>query len=79
VVAKYLNERGLRILAALDDVGRRYSASPASVALAWQIARPSITAPIASATSVGQLNELVAATKLHLDQAAIEQLNIASA
>jgi aryl-alcohol dehydrogenase-like predicted oxidoreductase len=79
VVAKYLNERGLRILAALDDVGRRYSASPASVALAWQIARPSITAPIASATSVGQLTELVAATKLHLDQAAIEQLNIASA
>jgi aryl-alcohol dehydrogenase-like predicted oxidoreductase len=79
VVAKYLNERGLRILAALDDVGRRYSASPASVALAWQIARPSITAPIASATSVGQLNELLAATKLHLDQAAIEQLNIASA
>lgn len=79
VVAKYLNERGLRILAALDVVGRRYSASPASVALAWQIARPSITAPIASATTVSQLNELVAATKLHLDQAAIEQLNTASA
>ena len=79
VVAKYLNERGLKILAALDDVGRRYSASTASVALAWLIARPSITAPIASATSVAQLNDLVAATKLHLDQAAIEQLNVASA
>ena len=44
VVSQFLNERGLRILAALDDVARRYDASPASVALAWQIARPSITA-----------------------------------
>jgi aryl-alcohol dehydrogenase-like predicted oxidoreductase len=79
VVAKFLNKRGLGILAALDDVANRYAASPASVALAWQIARPSITAPIASATAVGQLNELVAATQLELDQAAIEQLNTASA
>jgi aryl-alcohol dehydrogenase-like predicted oxidoreductase len=79
VVAKYLNERGLRILAALDDVARRYSASPASVALAWQIARPGITAPIASATTADQLSELVAATKMTLDAAAIEQLNAASA
>jgi aryl-alcohol dehydrogenase-like predicted oxidoreductase len=78
VVAKFLNERGFRILGALDDVGRRYDASPASVALAWQIARPSITAPIASATTVDQLNELIAATKLKLDPAAIEQLNSAS-
>jgi aryl-alcohol dehydrogenase-like predicted oxidoreductase len=78
VVEKYLNERGLRILAALDDVGRRYGASPASVALAWQIARPGITAPIASATTVNQVDELVAATKLNLDKAAIEQLDTAS-
>jgi aryl-alcohol dehydrogenase-like predicted oxidoreductase len=78
VVEKYLNERGLTILAALDDVGRRYGASPASVALAWQIARPSITAPIASATTVDQLSELVAATKMKLDRAAIDQLNTAS-
>jgi aryl-alcohol dehydrogenase-like predicted oxidoreductase len=78
VVERFLNERGLRILAALDDVGRRYDASPASVALAWQIARPSVTAPIASATTVNQLSELVAATQLELDQAAIEQLNTAS-
>jgi aryl-alcohol dehydrogenase-like predicted oxidoreductase len=78
VVAKYLNERGLRILAALDAVARRYNASPASVALAWQIARPSITAPIASATTVDQVVELVAATKMTLDKAAIEQLNAAS-
>ena len=78
IVEKYLNERGLRILAALDDVGRRHSASAASVALAWQIARPGITAPIASATTVNQLGELVAATQLELDPAAIEQLNTAS-
>jgi aryl-alcohol dehydrogenase-like predicted oxidoreductase len=78
VVETFLNERGLRILAALDDVGRRHSASVASVALAWQIARPSITAPIASATTVDQLNDLVAATRLKLDQAALEQLNAAS-
>jgi aryl-alcohol dehydrogenase-like predicted oxidoreductase len=78
VVAKYLNERGLRILAALDEVGRRYAASPATVALAWLIARPGITAPIASATTVDQLRELIAATTLQLDGAAIEQLNDAS-
>ena len=78
-MAKFLNERGFRILAALDEVGLRYRASPATVALAWQIARPSITAPIASATSVSQLHELVAATQLTLDAAAIEQLNSASA
>lgn len=78
IVEKFLNERGLRILAALDDVGRRYGSSPATVALAWQIARPSITAPIASATNVDQLDELAAATRLDLDRAAIEQLNFAS-
>ncbi|HME37669.1 MAG TPA: aldo/keto reductase [Steroidobacteraceae bacterium] len=78
VVEKFLNERGLRILAALDDVARRHKASAASVALAWQIARPSITAPIASATTVDQLAELAAATRLKLDLAAIEQLNSAS-
>jgi aryl-alcohol dehydrogenase-like predicted oxidoreductase len=78
VVERYLNARGLGILAALDDVRRRYDASPASVALAWQIARPSITAPIASATTANQVEELVAATKLNLDEAAIEQLDRAS-
>jgi aryl-alcohol dehydrogenase-like predicted oxidoreductase len=78
VIEKFLNERGSRILAALDDVGRRHHASPASVALAWQIARPGVTVPIASATTVDQLGELVAATRLKLDAAAIEQLNVAS-
>jgi aryl-alcohol dehydrogenase-like predicted oxidoreductase len=78
VIEKFLNERGLRILGALDDVARRYKASAASVALAWQIARPSITAPIASATTVDQLRELAASTQLNLDRAAVEQLNAAS-
>ncbi len=79
VIENFLNERGLSILAALDEVGRRHGAKPASVALAWQIARPSITAPIASATTVDQLNDLVAATQLKLDRADIERLNSASA
>jgi aryl-alcohol dehydrogenase-like predicted oxidoreductase len=78
IVEKFLNARGLKILAALDDVAERRRSSQASVALAWQIARPSITAPIASATSVEQLSELVAATRLDLDKSDIEQLNAAS-
>ena len=76
---KYLNERGFRIVDALDQVAAQYQSKPAQVALAWLIARPSITAPIASATSLEQLDDLVAATKLELDQAAIELLNQASA
>jgi aryl-alcohol dehydrogenase-like predicted oxidoreductase len=76
---KYLNDRGYRILTALDQVAARHLATPAQVALAWLMARPSITAPIASATSVEQLNELVKATRLELNQADIEQLNQASA
>jgi aryl-alcohol dehydrogenase-like predicted oxidoreductase len=78
-VKKYLNERGFRILAALDEVSGRYHSTPASVALAWLIARPSVTAPIASATSIPQLDSLVAATRLTLDIDAIRQLNDASA
>jgi aryl-alcohol dehydrogenase-like predicted oxidoreductase len=77
-VNKYLNERGFRIIDALDQVAAQYNATPAHVALAWSIARPSITAPIASATSLEQLNDLVEATRLELDQAAIELLDQAS-
>lgn len=77
--AKYLNPRGLKILAALDQVAERTNATPARVALAWQIARPSITAPIASATSLAQLAELAAAVELKLGAADIELLNQASA
>jgi aryl-alcohol dehydrogenase-like predicted oxidoreductase len=78
-VKKYLNDRGFRILQALDQVAERHHAKPAQVALAWLMARPSITAPIASATSVEQLNELVGATRLELDRESIEKLNRASA
>lgn len=78
-VKNYLNPRGLRILAALDQVAERYGSTPASVALAWLIARPSITAPIASATTLTQLDALVAATRLDLDAQAIAQLDQASA
>ncbi len=78
-VATYLNARGRRILAALDEVASQHGATPGQVALAWQIARPSITAPIASATSVQQLTELVAAAQLRLDPEAIAQLDAASA
>ena len=76
---KYLNPRGLRILGALDEVAKTRGAKPGQVAIAWQIARPAVTAPIASATSVGQLDELVAAAQLSLDAEAIALLDEASA
>ena len=75
----YLNERGLRILKALDDIAAHTRSKPGSVALAWLMARPSITAPIASATNMDQLEDLVAATRLKLDKEAIAQLDAASA
>jgi aryl-alcohol dehydrogenase-like predicted oxidoreductase len=77
-VKAYLDERGLRILAALDAVAEGCRATPAQVALAWAMARPGITAPIASATSVRQFEELAGAAELVLDGEAIESLNRAS-
>jgi aryl-alcohol dehydrogenase-like predicted oxidoreductase len=77
-VKKYLNERGFRILEALDRVARGLHAKPAQVALAWLIARPTVTSAIASATTLAQLEELIAATKLKLDEASMELLNRAS-
>jgi len=78
-VKKYLNERGFRILAALDQVASAHHSTPGKVALAWLMACPGITAPIASATSIEQLRDLVDATNLELDRASIESLNRASA
>ncbi len=78
-VKKYLNPRGLRVLDALEVVATRLNATPAQVALAWQIARPSVTAPIASATSLAQLADLVAAARLALDADALQGLDDASA
>ncbi len=79
VVKKYLNPRGKRILAALDDVACRHAATVAQVALAWLIAKPGITAPIVSATSIVQLRELAAARTLLLSKSEIATLDSASA
>ncbi len=79
VVKQYLNARGKRILAALDDVAARQAATVAQVALAWLIARPGITAPIVSATSIAQLRELAAARTLLLSKSDIAALDAASA
>ena len=77
-VKKYLNPDGLRILAALDNVAARYSSTPGKIALAWLLAQPGITAPIASATSPAQVKDLVDSTALSLDPAALTQLETAS-
>ena len=78
-VGKYLNGHGLRVLAALDDVARRHAATPAQIALAWLMARSGITAPIASATSVAQVEDLVGAVKLTLSSEDVVRLDQASA
>ena len=75
IVSKYLNARGFGVVAALDEVARDYKSTPAGVALAWLIAQPGITAPIASATNEKQLADLVNAADLKLDAAAIEKLS----
>ena len=78
MVKKYINERGMRILDALDSVANETGSTPARVAIAWLMAQPGIAAPIASATSVSQLEELFAATRLQLNAAQLEQLDAAS-
>jgi aryl-alcohol dehydrogenase-like predicted oxidoreductase len=78
-VKGYFNERGFRILETLDQVAKERGSTPARVSLAWLIARPSVTAPIASATNLEQLNDLIEAPKLELDRGTIERLNRASA
>jgi aryl-alcohol dehydrogenase-like predicted oxidoreductase len=78
-LGSYLDERGLRILAALDEVAASHRSVPAEVALAWLIAREGVTAPIASATSLEQLESLIRATQLTLSAADIARLDQASA
>lgn len=78
-MGNYLNARGLRILAALDEVAAAHKAVPAAVALAWLIARNGVTAPIASATSLEQLDSLIRSTQLTLSPNEIALLNQASA
>ena len=77
-VEKYLNERGFRIVEALNRVAQQHNLKAAQVAIVWLISQPTITAPIASATNLDQLKELIEAAAIELDPAAIDQLNQAS-
>ncbi len=77
-VKAYLNPRGFRILDALEAIAERHKAKPAEIALAWLIARPAVTAPIASATSIEQVDSLVRATEITLSDADMAALNDAS-
>jgi aryl-alcohol dehydrogenase-like predicted oxidoreductase len=76
---EYLEGKGMRVLAALDEIAAETGAALATVTLAWTMAQPAITAPIASATSVAQLAELIAAMDLDLSPQQIARLNEASA
>ncbi len=78
-VAKFLNPRGLRILDALDSVANRHQATAAQIALAWLLAQPTITAPIVSATSLPQLQELLRAPEIALTGADLAELDAAGA
>lgn len=78
-VTRHMNERGFKILDALDAVAKKFKATPARISLAWLLARPSITAPIVSATNLDQWKDLVASVELRLDRESIEFLNHASA
>ncbi|NPV20266.1 aldo/keto reductase [Bradyrhizobium aeschynomenes] len=78
-IPKYMNERGMRILAGLDAVARETGAQPAAIALAWLLAKPSVTAPIASATKPEHVDTLVAATQLALTPEQVARLDKASA
>ena len=74
IVSKYLDDRGHRILAALDAVAARTGAAPAEIALAWVAAQPAVVAPIASATSVEQLQSLVRSARLQLSAEDLQEL-----
>ena len=78
-VHNYLTLRGLNILGALDKVAKRYGTSQATIALAWLIAQPAITARIASATSVEQLQQLMKAATLRLGEQELKDLDETSA
>jgi aryl-alcohol dehydrogenase-like predicted oxidoreductase len=78
-LGKYFDHRGHKILSALDDIAKQHGSTSARVALAWLMARPSITAPIASATSIEQLRDILGSTELKLSPDNIQMLNEASA
>lgn len=78
-VARYLNEKGFKILKALDEVAAQYNSKPGTIAIAWVMAQPGITAPIASASNMAQFDDLVAAASVKLDAKALNLLNAVSA
>jgi len=78
-VEKYLNDKGFGVVAALDEVAEKHGAKPGQVAMAWLMARPSVCAPIASATNLDQLDELVKSVNVTLDAGDIAKLDAASA
>ena len=75
---KFLNPRGINILDALDAVDRRYDVTPAQISLAWLTSRPDVTAPIASATTLDQLQKILGATEVELDAETVGKLEGAS-
>ncbi len=77
-VKKYLNPKGYQVLKALDDISNKHASSPATVSLAWLLARPTITSPIVSATSIDQLQSIINASRLQLDSEDMEKLNAVS-
>lgn len=78
IVKKYLDDRGRRVLAELDEVAARHESRPGTVALAWLLAKPVVTAPIVSATSTQQMRELVEAATLKLTEEEVAALDVAS-
>ena len=78
-MAKYLNDRGRKVLGALDAVAAELGAKPGQVAIAWLLAKPAVTAPIASATTIEQLEELARAASLRLSGEQVARLDQASA
>jgi aryl-alcohol dehydrogenase-like predicted oxidoreductase len=78
-MSKYLNDRGHRVLDALDAVAKEYSSTQASVALAWLLAQPNIAAPISSATKIEHVKDLAAAAELKLSPESVQKLTAASA
>jgi aryl-alcohol dehydrogenase-like predicted oxidoreductase len=75
-IQKYLDVRGVKILSALDEISKKYKTVPATIALAWLMTRPAVVAPIASATSVQQLDDLLKAVKIELDAESVKILSL---
>src|SRR5690606_14871521 len=78
-VGDYMNDKGFRILAALDEISVEADADPATIALAWLIRKPGLTAPIASATSLSQLETMIEGTRLELSKDQMALLDDAGA